>query len=139
VVSGFTIRGRGTAASRKNTAFEPCIWSDSRLPSGNKIKSEYITFKGISVNKTELIDAIATAADLPKASAGRALDAVVESITDALTKGDQVALVGFGTFSVKHRSARSGRNPQTGATIEIKASNVPSFKAGKALKDSVNP
>jgi DNA-binding protein HU-beta len=112
---------------------------DSRLPSGNKIKPEYITSKGISVNKTELIDAIATAADLPKASAGRALDAVVESITEALTKGDQVALVGFGTFSVKHRSARSGRNPQTGATIEIKASNVPSFKAGKALKDSVNP
>ena len=91
------------------------------------------------MNKTELIDAIASAADLPKASAGRALDAVVESITDALTKGDQVALVGFGTFSVKHRSARSGRNPQTGATIEIKASNVPSLKAGKALKDSVNP
>tara|TARA_R110002110_G_scaffold14698_1_gene67626 strand:+ start:45080 stop:45355 length:276 start_codon:yes stop_codon:yes gene_type:complete len=90
------------------------------------------------VNKTELIDAIAASADLPKASAGRALDAVIESITDALTKGDQVSLVGFGTFSVKHRSARSGRNPQTGATIEISASNVPSFKAGKALKDSVN-
>ena len=97
-----------------------------------------LNFKGKSVNKTELIDAIAAAADLPKASAGRALDAVVNSITDALTKGDQVSLVGFGTFSVKHRSARSGRNPQTGATIEIAASNVPSFKAGKALKDAVN-
>ena len=139
MVTGFKIIGRNAAASRRNTGFEPYVWSDSRLPSGNKIKPEYITFKGINVNKTELIDAIATAADLPKASAGRALDAVVESITDALTKGDQVALVGFGTFSVKHRSARSGRNPQTGATIEIKASNVPSFKAGKALKDSVNP
>ena len=91
------------------------------------------------MNKTELIDAIASAADLPKASAGRALDAVIESVTDALAKGDQVALVGFGTFSVKHRSARSGRNPQTGATIEIAASNVPSFKAGKALKGAVNP
>ncbi|MEJ2532604.1 MAG: HU family DNA-binding protein [Halioglobus sp.] len=90
------------------------------------------------MNKTELIDAIAATADLPKASAGRALDAVVDSITDALTKGDQVSLVGFGTFSVKHRGARSGRNPQTGATIEIAASNVPSFKAGKALKDAVN-
>ncbi|MEH6636552.1 MAG: HU family DNA-binding protein [Halioglobus sp.] len=90
------------------------------------------------MNKTELIDAIATAADLPKASAGRALDAVIESVTGALAKGDQVALVGFGTFSVKHRSARSGRNPQTGATIQIAESNVPSFKAGKALKDSVN-
>lgn len=90
------------------------------------------------MNKTELIDVIATAADLPKASAGRALDAVIDSITDTLKKGDQVALVGFGTFSVKHRNARSGRNPQTGATIQIAASTVPSFKAGKALKDAVN-
>ena len=90
------------------------------------------------MNKSELIDAIATAADLPKASAGRALDAVVESITEALAKGDQVALVGFGTFAVKHRAARSGRNPQTGATIQIAAANVPGFKAGKALKDAVN-
>ena len=76
------------------------------------------------MNKTELIDAIAAAADLPKASAGRALDAVVDSITDSLKKGDQVSLVGFGTFSVKHRAARQGRNPQTGATIEIKASTI---------------
>ena len=90
------------------------------------------------MNKTELIDSIATAADMPKAAAGRALDAVLESITEALTKGDQVSLVGFGTFSVKNRAARSGRNPQTGATIEIKATNVPGFKAGKALKDAVN-
>jgi len=90
------------------------------------------------VNKSELIDSIASAADLPKASAGRALDAVIDSITDALKKGDQVSLVGFGTFAVKHRNARSGRNPQTGATIEIRASNVPGFKAGKALKDAVN-
>ena len=90
------------------------------------------------MNKTELIDAIAAAADLPKASAGRALDAVVESISEALQKGDQVALVGFGTFSVKHRAARAGRNPQTGATIQIAAANVPGFNAGKALKDAVN-
>jgi len=90
------------------------------------------------VNKSELIDAIAAAADLPKASAGRALDAVVDSITDALKKGDQVALVGFGTFAVKHRAARAGRNPQTGETIQIKAANVPGFKAGKALKEAVN-
>ena len=90
------------------------------------------------MNKTELIDAIAAAADLSKADAGRALDAVVDSVTDALKKGAQVSLVGFGTFSVKHRSARTGRNPQTGAAIEIKASEVPSFKAGKALKDAVN-
>jgi DNA-binding protein HU-beta len=91
------------------------------------------------VNKTDLIDAIASAADLSKADAGRALDAVVDSITDSLKKGDPVSLVGFGTFQVKHRAAREGRNPQTGATIQIKASNVPSFKAGKALKDAVNP
>ncbi|MCB1730599.1 MAG: HU family DNA-binding protein [Halieaceae bacterium] len=90
------------------------------------------------MNKTELIDAIAASADLPKAAAGRALDAVVDSITDALKKGDQVSLVGFGTFSVKPRAARTGRNPQTGATIQISASNVPGFKAGKALKDAVN-
>jgi DNA-binding protein HU-beta len=96
------------------------------------------TFKGISVNKSELIDAIAAAADLPKASAGRALDAVVDSITGALKEGDSVALVGFGTFAVKDRAARTGRNPQTGAEIQIKAATVPSFKAGKALKDAVN-
>jgi DNA-binding protein HU-beta len=90
------------------------------------------------VNKTDLIDAIAAAADLPKASAGRALDAIVDSITDALSKGEQVTLVGFGTFAVKHRAAREGRNPQTGQTIQIKASNVPGFKPGKALKDAVN-
>ena len=91
------------------------------------------------MNKTDLIDAIASAADLSKADAGRALDAVVDSITDSLKKGDPVSLVGFGTFQVKHRAAREGRNPQTGATIQIRASNVPSFKAGKALKDAVNP
>lgn len=91
------------------------------------------------MNKTDLIDAIAAAADLPKASAGRALDAVVDSISDALSKGEPVTLVGFGTFAVKHRAAREGRNPQTGQTIPIKASNVPGFKPGKALKDAVNP
>ena len=90
------------------------------------------------MNKTELIDAIAASADLSKADAGRALDAVVDAVTDTLKKGDQVSLVGFGTFAVKHRAAREGRNPQTGATIQIKASNVPGFKAGKALKDAVN-
>lgn len=90
------------------------------------------------MNKAELIDAIATAADLPKASAGRALDAVVESITAALKNNDQVTLVGFGTFAVKERAARSGRNPKTGETIEIKASKQPGFKPGKALKDALN-
>jgi DNA-binding protein HU-beta len=90
------------------------------------------------VNKSELIDAIAGSADLSKASAGRALDAVVESVTQSLKDGDSVSLVGFGVFSVKDRAARTGRNPQTGEPIQIKAAKIPSFKAGKALKDAVN-
>ncbi len=90
------------------------------------------------MNKTELIEAIAAAADLPKASAGRALDAVLDAITGALKKDDQVVLVGFGTFAVKERAARTGRNPQTGKPIEIAAAKIPSFRPGKALKDAVN-
>jgi len=90
------------------------------------------------VNKTELVDAIADSADLSKAAASRALDAVINSVTDALKDGDQVSLVGFGTFTVKDRAARTGRNPQTGQPIEIAAAKVPGFKAGKALKDAVN-
>ena len=90
------------------------------------------------MNKTELVDAMADAADISKAAAGRALDGMVEAITDALKKGDQVSIVGFGSFSVRERAARTGRNPQTGQTIEIKASKNPAFKAGKALKDAVN-
>ena len=90
------------------------------------------------MNKNELIDAIAEEADLSKASAGRALDAALGAITAALKKQDTVSLVGFGTFSVKHRAAREGRNPRTGETIQIGASNAPGFKAGKALKDAVN-
>jgi DNA-binding protein HU-beta len=94
--------------------------------------------EGIGMNKAELIDAVAGSASLSKADAGRAVDAVVDSITKALKHGQQVSVVGFGTFSVKHRAARQGRNPRTGETIEISASNVPGFKAGKALKDAVN-
>jgi DNA-binding protein HU-beta len=90
------------------------------------------------MNKSELINAIADESGLSKADAGRALDATVSSVTAALKGGDSVSLIGFGTFAVKARSARAGRNPQTGATIQIKASNIPSFKAGKTLKDSVN-
>ncbi|MEM7762897.1 MAG: HU family DNA-binding protein [Pseudomonadota bacterium] len=90
------------------------------------------------MNKGDLIDAVADSAGLSKADAGKAVDAVLDSITGSLKKGDNVSLVGFGTFAVKHRAARMGRNPQTGAEIPIKASNVPSFKAGKALKDAVN-
>lgn len=90
------------------------------------------------MNKTELIDAVAEAADLTKADSSRAVDAVVAAITKALKDGDAVTLVGFGTFQVRDRAARTGRNPKTGDTIKIAASKNPSFKAGKALKDAVN-
>ncbi len=90
------------------------------------------------MNKAKLIDAVASAANLSRADAGRAVDAVVASVTSALSDGDQVSVVGFGTFSVKHRAARTGRNPRTGETIQIAASNIPGFKAGKALRDAVN-
>jgi len=90
------------------------------------------------VNKSDLVDAIATSADISKAAAGRALDATVESIKKALKKGDTVSLVGFGTFKVGKRAARTGRNPRTGEAIKIKAAKVPKFTAGKGLKDAVN-
>ena len=90
------------------------------------------------MNKAELIDAVAEGADISKADATRAVDTVVEQITKTLKKGDQVTLVGFGTFAVKERAARTGRNPRTGEAINIPAAKVPGFKAGKALKDAVN-
>jgi DNA-binding protein HU-beta len=90
------------------------------------------------VNKAELIDAVAEGADISKAAATRAVDTMFDSIANALKGGDQVTLVGFGTFSVKERAARTGRNPRTGEPIQIAASKVPGFKAGKALKDAVN-
>lgn len=90
------------------------------------------------MNKSELIDLIADSADISKAKAGSALDAVIEGVTGALASGDTVSLVGFGSFQVKERAARTGRNPQTGAEIQIAAAKVPGFKAGKALKDAVN-
>lgn len=90
------------------------------------------------MNKQELIDAVAESADLSKAAAARAIDAMTEAVTSALKQGDSVSLVGFGSFVVKDRPARTGRNPQTGQPIDIAAAKVPSFKAGKALKDSVN-
>ena len=90
------------------------------------------------MNKSELIDAVASSADLPKAAAARAVDSMIDVISATLRQGDQATIVGFGTFLVRKREARSGRNPRTGETIEIAASNVPSFKAGKALKDAVN-
>jgi DNA-binding protein HU-beta len=90
------------------------------------------------MNKSELIDAVASATELSRADATRATDAVLDSIISTLSNGDQVTLVGFGTFSVRERAARAGRNPQTGETIQIKASKSPGFKAGKAFKDALN-
>jgi len=90
------------------------------------------------VNKSELISAIADSSDLSKAAAGRALDATIGAITESLANGEPVTLVGFGTFEVRDRAARTGRNPRTGEAIQIKASKNPAFKAGKALKDAVN-
>ena len=90
------------------------------------------------MNKAELIDAVTAQTGLPKADATRAVDSVFETITGRLKAGDSVALLGFGTFVVKARAARAGRNPRTNEAIQIPASKVPQFKAGKALKDAVN-
>ena len=90
------------------------------------------------MNKTEFIDAVSSRSDLPKASVTKALEAMVDVVGDTLRGGDQVTIVGFGTFLVRRREAREGRNPRTGESMHIAASNVPAFKAGKALKDAVN-
>lgn len=90
------------------------------------------------MNKTDLVAAVAAAADLTKADATAATDAVFEAITGALKDGDTVTLVGFGSFAIAERAAREGRNPRTGETIKIAASKQPKFKAGKGLKDAVN-
>ncbi len=90
------------------------------------------------MNKGELVAKISDGAEISKASAGRVLDSIIESVTQELATGGEVALVGFGTYKVSERAARKGRNPQTGAEIQIAAAKVPSFKAGKALKDACN-
>lgn len=90
------------------------------------------------MNKQELVEAVAASADISKAAAERALNAVIDTVTGALKNEDTVVLVGFGTFQVKDRAARTGRNPKTGEPIQIPAAKIPGFKAGKALKDAVN-
>ena len=90
------------------------------------------------MQKSDLIEKIAGDAGISKAAADRALESLLDSVTQALKNGDRVSLVGFGTFSVSKRGARTGRNPQTGETISIKASKAPKFSAGKSLKDAVN-
>ena len=108
-------------------AFAECFLSE------NKMKGMEET-----MNKTQLIDAVAKSANLKKADAEAAVNAVTAAITDALKAGEKVQLIGFGTFEVKTRGARTGRNPKTGATIKIAASKHPAFSAGKAFKDAVN-
>ncbi len=90
------------------------------------------------MNKSELVNAIAKNADIPETVARRVLDSTIEVISDTLSRGDSIALVGFGTFAVKERAERNGRNPKTGDTMTIAASKLPSFKPGKTLKDAVN-
>jgi DNA-binding protein HU-beta len=90
------------------------------------------------LNKTEMIEAVAKSADISKAAAGRAVEAVIASVRGTLKKGQMVTMVGFGTFYVGKRAARAGRNPRTGVAIKIKAAKVPKFRAGKALKDALN-
>jgi DNA-binding protein HU-beta len=90
------------------------------------------------VNKSELIEHIATRSEISKAAATRALEALIEGVKITLKKNGSVSIVGFGTFAVSKRAARSGRNPRTGAAIKIKAAKVPKFRAGKGLKDAVN-
>lgn len=90
------------------------------------------------MNKAELVDAVAQATGAPRSSAEASVGAVLDSITNALKNGDKVAITGFGTFEVRARAARTGRNPQTGETIQVKASKAPAFKAGAALKGAVN-
>jgi DNA-binding protein HU-beta len=89
------------------------------------------------MNKQELVESVADGAELTKADAGRAVDAVVSTISDALRAGEKVSITGFGSFEVRQRAARTGRNPQTGATMQVPASKAPAFKAGKGLKDAV--
>lgn len=91
------------------------------------------------MNKSELVDAVASATNATKGDAAASVDAVLDAITGALERGDRVSLTGFGTFEVRDRAARTARNPQTGETIQVKASKAPAFKAGKGLKDAVNP
>jgi DNA-binding protein HU-beta len=122
------------AAERLTLCFSGCYKAQCSIQS----RITYQLIREQHVNKTELIDAIAKNADLSKAAAGRALDAAVAAVQQSLKKGNMVTLVGFGTFYVGKRAARNGRNPQTGATIKIKAAKVPKFRAGKSLKDALN-
>jgi DNA-binding protein HU-beta len=107
-------------------------------PARTSCREEHEIHEGAQVNKTDLIDHIAKRADISKAAAGRALEAVFTGIRASLKKGNSVTLVGFGTFMVSERKERIGRNPRTKKSITIRAAKVPKFRPGKALKDSLN-
>ncbi len=115
-----------------------CTVGRSCCPAQRRPGSDLCWRRYIAVNKSELIEHIANQADISKAAATRALEAFLGGVTKSLKKGDSVTLVGFGTFAVTKRAARTGRNPRTGATIKLKAAKVPKFRAGKALKDALN-
>jgi DNA-binding protein HU-beta len=111
---------------------------DGRFHAQSTVGLPGTNFKRFVVNKTELIEHIANQADLSKAAAGRALEATMGAVRATLKKGGTVSLVGFGTFAVGKRAARTGRNPRTGAAIKIKSAKIPKFRPGKALKDALN-
>jgi DNA-binding protein HU-beta len=130
-----------TACDGSNsTETDAVIWRMASFWAARWIDKNFLnqSARVIHMNKGELIDAVAGSAGLSRADATKAVDAVLDSIQGTLASGGSVSLVGFGTFSVKARAARAGRNPRTGETIQIPASNVPGFKAGKGLKDAVN-
>ena len=115
------------------------VINESQRPRGAFLNHQSLIYKGgLKLNKNDLIAAVATSTELSKADATKAVDGVLEAITGSLQSGNEVRLVGFGTFSVANRAASTGRNPRTGETIQIPASKQPKFKAGKALKDAVN-
>jgi DNA-binding protein HU-beta len=118
-----------------------CACYKARSACGSRVRPHQIEYdyeRGPEVNKAELVEAVAKTADISKAAAERAVNGALNAITSSLRKGQSVTLVGFGTFSVGRRAARAGRNPRTGASIRIKASKVPKFRAGKELKGAVN-
>lgn len=127
-------------ASHSPVCFFPSLWlrfrtCEDQISTRHSINSFP---ERLLVNKTELIEHIANNADISKAAAARALESTIEAVKKTLKKGGTVSLVGFGTFAVGKRAARTGRNPRTGATIKIKAAKVPKFRPGKALKDALN-
>jgi DNA-binding protein HU-beta len=127
-----------TSESQRCNGFASARTRAAARPRPEHLQSHRFLRRETFVNKTELIEHIARQADISKAAASRALEAVIGGVKTSLKKNNTVSLVGFGTFSVGKRAARSGRNPRTGAAIKIKAAKIPKFRPGKALKDALN-